>query len=596
MTAAPEIPVPTQQTAPPASRQPPLLLILLAATAQGVALWFLIGAAQDAAWPAAHPGVYAGLLTLAVFLVPTLYALAEWTHRWHAWAAFGGAAVVLLVVGFHSGAALQPPNGRVPGGPPLEVTHFLTTFMLMFHAVPFAQCALAEGRWRWHYARLFEYAWRNALRLALAGLFAGVTWLLLWTAAQLFEMLGIRFLMVVLFDEGRFFWLPLALAFGAGVYFAENSERLMLAARSLVLALLKWLAAAAALILVLFSVALLIKTPELFASDTRVISATWLLWLAALNIYLYNAGFQDGSDAQPYPRLLARLLRYATPLLLLISVLAAYALLVRVVAYGLTVARVWGLLVAGVTVLYAAGYVLAARRAAPWMAGMARVNTIVAAVLVATLLLMLTPPLSPQRLTAASLEVRLLAAGANVDINKLRMLKNDTGRYGETSLRRLASSENTAVDASLRSAAASAFKSESGDIELSRAPETVALTVFPSGAVIDEPLRAAVARWWRVRDYPDACRSQEPCPALVIDINADGVNEAVLFGPNNWAVFRLTDGRWAIEGLTSYPCIGMSDCDGRRVVERLRAGDYELVKPQTIQLRVGEWRFDMKQR
>lgn len=577
------------------ARQPPLPLILLAATAQGMALWFLLSGTQDAAWPAAYPGTYAAFLTLAVFLVPTLYALAEWLGHWRAWTTFVAAAIVLAIVGLHNGTALLPPGADPYGRPSLEFEHFLTVFVLMFHAVPFAQCALAEGRWRWSYARLFEYAWRNALRLVLAGLFTGVTWLLLWTAAKLFEMLGIDFLMVVLFEEGRFFWLPLSLAFGAGVYFAENSERLMLAARSLLLALLKWLAAAAALILVLFSLTLLIKTPELFASNERVISATWLLWLAALNIYLYNAGFQDGSDAEPYPPLLGRLLRYATPLLLMVSVLACYALLVRVWAYGLTVPRVWGLLVAGITLLYAAGYVLAARRATPWMTGMARVNTVVAAVLVVALALMLTPPLSPQRLTAASLEARLLAPGAMVDIEKLRMLKNDTGRYGKARLHQLADNSDGVVPDALRAAAASAFSSESGDIELSRAPGTVALEAFPEGTVLDEAFRAAAAKWWRIRNYPDACSSRDPCPALVIDTNSDGINETVLFGPNNWVVFRLSGGQWKYNGLTSLPCIGMADCDSKRVVERLRAGDYQLIEPQTIQLRVGEWRFTINQ-
>jgi len=583
-----------QSQASSSARQPPLTLISLAAAAQGISLWFLISAEQDATWPTAYPGTYAAFLTLAVFLVPTLYALAEWLSHWREWATLAGAAIVLAIVGLHSGAALLPPGDNPYGRPPLEFEHFLTTFVLMFHAVPFVQCALAEGRWHWPYTRLFEYAWRNALRLALAGLFAGVTWLLLWTAAKLFEMLGIDFLMVVLFNEGRFFWLPLALAFGAGVYFAENSERLMLAARSLVLTLLKWLAAAAALILVLFSLALLFKASELFASDKRVISATWLLWLAALNIYLYNAGFQDGSDLQPYPPLLGRLLRLATPLLLLVSVLAAYALLVRVWAYGLTVPRVWGLLAAGITLLYAAGYVLAARRTAPWMAGMARVNTIVAAVLVVALMLMLTPPLSPQRLTAASLEARLLASDAKIEIETLRILRNQTGRYGMDRLRRLAESGDATVSDALRAAAASALKSKYGVIELFRKPETVAMQAFPTDSTIDESLRAAVADWPDVRNNSSACSMRWPCPALFIDIDADGVNEAVLFGPNAWVIFRRSKGRWEDDFVTSSSCIGMSNCS-KRVIERLRAGDYELFEQRTIILRVGERRMTINQ-
>ena len=569
-------------------RQPPLRLILLAAATQGIALWFLAGAREDAAWPDAYPGIYVALLTLAIFLAPTLYALAEWARRWQAWMAIGVAALVLATVGVHNGAASGRPGGHVYDGPVPDFEHFLVTFVLMFHAVPFVQCALAEGRWQWRYERLFEFAWRNALRLALAGLFSGVTWLLLWTAAKLFEMIGIDFLMIVLFDEGRFFWLPLTLAFGAGVYFAENSERLMHAARSLLLSLLKWLAAAAALIMVLFSLALLLKAPELFASNQRVISATWLLWLAALNIYLYNAGFQDGSDAQPYPPLLGRLLRYATPLLLLVCILAAYALIIRVLHYGLTVPRVWGLLVAGIALLYAAGYVLAARRATPWMAGIGRVNTLIAAVLMVVLTLMLTPPLSPQRLTAASLQSRLLARAGAVDIDSLRILRNDSGRYGLDRLRELAQGEDRKVPDALRIAAAAALESKSGLVEFARAPETVFLEALPAGSAQDESLRTAVANWPDARDDLGVCIEQSPCIALIIDTDADGISEALVFTPKHLALFHASEGSWIRDIATTRTCFGIKSCDIERDIERVRAGDYELVEKRFTYIRIGK--------
>jgi hypothetical protein len=427
----------------------------------------------------------------------------------------------------------------------------------------------------------------------LAALFTAVSWLLLWTAAMLFDMLGFDFLSVLLFRDTGFFWLPVSLAFGVGVHFADNSARLMLAARTLVLSLLKWLAAAAALILAMFSIALLIKTPSLLLEQRRVISATWLLWLAALNIYLCNAGFQDGSEPEPYPRRLGVMLRLAMPLLLLVCTLALYAVGVRIAAYGLTVPRIWGLLVAVTAFAYAIGYVWAARRASPWMAGMARVNMTVAAALTVMLFLMLTPILSPARMTAANLDARLRASAGEPDGQALRMLRTSTGRYGTERLQRLADAVDTTVNSTLRAAAQSTRQSRDGIAAAPRSTAGVYLDSYPVGTVVDEALRAAVAAqpMLAVANF-NLCTEAAPCPVLQIDLDADGSNEALVFLNSSWVLYESRNGQWRTAGAPIFVgCVPDAAASGRcgeaQVRSELAAGNYALVPRKRADLRIG---------
>jgi hypothetical protein len=579
----------------PASTRPLLRLVLTLSTVQGLALWFLTGALRDSDWPVRHPGFYTAAAALAAFLVPCIYALAEWIRDRRAWLLIGGIALLLTVFGLHLGIML----GRLqqPGMPEPEaiITHFIATFVLLFHLLPFAQTMLA-GHPGWNnYPRLFSYAWRNALRLALALVFLGLTWLLLGVCAQLFDMLGIDFFRVIFFRDDRMVWLVSTLAFGIGVYFAENSDRLLVAVRQQVLGVLKWLVVLAAGILVLFSLALLVRSPALLASRQHVISATWLLWLAMLNIYLYNAGFQDGADPRPFPPLLGRLLRYAAPLLAIIATIAAYSLAVRVQAYGLTVARVWGFLVGVLVLIYSFGYLVAATRAGPWMATMARVNTIAALTLIGSLLLMLTPVLSPYRLTAGSMVARLVAKGDDIDRSQLNALRSQTGRYGRKALEALSKGGVSGASLALQRSAAEVLGGGSWNLDAVRSAESLALELLPAGDEVEPALRAAIASTAEVRAL-NQCLAKSPCQLLLLDWDRDGVKDAVLLEASGLKLFRKNKaGAWHPEFLQVTCQSPPLNCGHEAIAQALRGGDYELIVPKLPDLRVGHGRYRISQ-
>lgn len=588
-------------------RQARFVLIALAAL-QGAVLWWLYRAMKSGGWPATDPAWLAALLAPAILVPPLVYLQLGLGRLTRIAATAGAAALALFGIGWHFGA-------RVIGAPLIDAAqgaHWmddaapyalaLPLLVLCFHALPFMQSALANGRVRAPYPQLFVFAWRNALLVALAALFTGVLWLLLLLWAQLFDMIGIRFFRDI-FRDSRFAIPATAIAFAAGIGLAGSVERLQTALRQQLLGLFKWLAVLAFVILTLFSLALLAKSPELFASGRRAIGAGWLLWLLVLCVYLLNAAYQDGSIERPYPRALATFMRWAAPLLVVVALLALYALGVRIRGYGLTIERAWALLVALLALIYAAGYAIAALRRGPWMALMGRVNVVAALALIGALLLMLTPLLSPYRLTAASQAARALVAqpaepsmgsraGYGPDQDALWVLRFGAGAYGREHLARLAALQDHPRAAAIRARAAQLLSTTTRYGATAPPPAAeLELVVFPDGRAIDAALREALATRAELGDIARGCaRGDGGCPVLLVDLDGDGVDEAVAFGEYTVAIMAIADGAWQPVGFAR-PAVGGDGLTRARAFELLRAGEYHVVPPRYQALQLGDFHF-----
>ncbi|MGH8720991.1 MAG: DUF4153 domain-containing protein, partial [Burkholderiales bacterium] len=506
------------------------------AIAQGVLLWWLYQIAVNDLWPVAQRGWLAGLVS-AVTLVPLAhYVIADLAPPARQWLPLSALAVILLALGWHYGAwtSNEPFDDVLPFAAPLGV--------LVFHAMPFLQSALTRGRVRPRYEDLFRFAWRNALLGALSLLFAGVFWLLLLLWGELFQMLGIDFFHD-LFKASPFAIPATAFAIGIGARLAGSVERLQAALRQQLLALLKWLAPLAMLILALFAAALLVKSPELFSEQRRAISAAWLLWLVALSVALLNAAYQDGHDESPYPRWLGVLIRCATLLLLPVALLAIYALWVRIDNYGFTVPRAWGFLVALVALAYAGGYGWAAFGRGRWMAGMGQVNVAIALFTIAMLTLMLTPPLSPERLAAASQHRRSLEDPAG---DAYAYLRFESGRYGRERLARLAKTGGPSGSSDIRMRAARELERDTRrQAEPPSALTAAAFDVFPPGSALEPALLATLAK------APDAglqsdCLPGYRCTLLFADLNGDEAPEAIVLSDTRATMATRTPAGWQV--------------------------------------------------
>ncbi|HMI37096.1 MAG TPA: hypothetical protein VK505_05675, partial [Steroidobacteraceae bacterium] len=145
---------------------------------QGLLLWWLSGALTDRTWPATSAAWYTTLLLSVVFLPPIIYGLSPWAGRPRTWILVAVAGLLLVGAGVHHGRHIELMPITEPSGGVAAFPLALLALVFLFHAVPFAQVYLDTGRWRPDYSLLFSHTWRNALQLALAGLFTGVFWIL----------------------------------------------------------------------------------------------------------------------------------------------------------------------------------------------------------------------------------------------------------------------------------------------------------------------------------------------------------------------------------------------------------------------------------
>jgi Domain of unknown function (DUF4153) len=545
-----------EERQPESNAQGTLPIILLAAVVQGGSLYLLHRAIAAHHWPATDSGWLIALYGVVLFAPLTVQSCADHARTTTLWILVGIVAVAYFYFGWHEGRAIlgngTGDSDRAEDLFPLGVV----AAVLWLHALPFAQARLTEGRWRVPYRTLFGLAWRNVLMLAEAALFTALLWLLLALWQTLFYMLGVSFFRE-LFSEPLFVYPVTSLTFGIALHLIGSVERLTTIVLEQLLNVLKWLAVVAGIILVLFTTALIFKLPGLMFTGKKAIGAAWLLWLVAVIVLLLNAAFRDGSNPRPYPVPIAQALRFTTPLTVVCALTAVYALWIRTQNYGLTVERVWAFVVAGEAMIYSVGYTIAAFGRGPWLAGIVRVNVVVAVAFIVTASLSLTPVLSPYRLAANSQFA--MSQHWTPDANKrgygndspFEYLRFDSGQYGRDRLALLRQWQIGPDAALIRQSAEAALKQENRW----QPPEPMvdadallaALPVFPSERSLDPYLRNLL-----VSDVKETCNralleqlSKKEAAGIYVDLDGDGHDEFVLVATDDGRLYQQNAvGHW----------------------------------------------------
>lgn len=506
---------------------------------QAVLLWLLHLSVVQQSWPATSPSLLIPSFLVALALPITLLVL--WKHRAERtlWIVLAAMAGFLAAAGYGAFANVTGPVSDANPDEDLIAGFVLPLVLAWFIGLPMLRARLESGRWMPDYALLFRGSWRSYLLLAQAVLFTAVFWGLLGLWATLFEMLGNEFFKTA-FADPRFFYPATTLVFATAIQLAEQRDSLVEAILEPLLGLLKWLAPLAGVIVIIFTIALLPRLPELFSSGERIINSAVLVMLVAVTVLLLNAAFRDGSSPSGYGPVLAQLLRVVPPLLVVVAATALYSIIVRTNDLGLTPARYWGIVTAGFAVLYALGYSIASLRSGPWFAGLQRVNPALAAVLFAALLISVTPLVNPMRLSVASQVERALAAVNPVEREgALRFLRFDAGAAGRQALGLLAAGDY-AGDPALQAAA-----SQVAALESRRAPTLAnsavlnerysvwrgTLRILPIGEVLPASLDRVLKSEFALHATQLDPEQPSSAPVLIfIDVNADGQHEAILLG------------------------------------------------------------------
>jgi len=549
--------------------------------AQGLAGFLLDRSWEAKAWPATSPMLFWALVLFVFFwpliLLSGLGGLRRRTLI--AWSVVSG--LLILAFGAYDIWRQAPlPLGSVfPSG---QVILAIATALFVGHHLVVA----GEGARRWigPYTAYYDAAWKDGVQLALAWLFVGVFWGLLWLGAELFKLIGISAFETFI-QKDWFAYPATGVMFAWAVQLTDARANLTRGVRTIMLALLSWLMPLMAAIVAAFVIALpFTGLGPLWRTHA---AGNVLLSAAAALIVLVNATYHDGTPERRPLLVLRWAGRLAAVLVAPLVLIAGYGILLRVHQYGWSPQRIVALACGVVGASYAAGYVVAAVRPAPWLKPLERTNIITALVILAVIVALFSPAADPARISVADQLARLDAGKTPVDRFDFDFLRFQGVRFGKDALGAL-KARKTGPNAAL--IAQRATDEETG--RLPSEPPTVQpativahIEMYPKGKTL--PKGFLNQRW----ESPNNQYLVGPCVALVqdcdgflIDMDGDGVDEVLLADDSSLWVYKVgPDGRW-----THFGTLNPMDEKLRGV---LRAGKFAAVASPWKDLQVGQVRL-----
>ena len=308
----------------------------------------------------AEPAPLLDALAAFVAIGTTVFVLGVELRRWHwalGFALLWGAVMGLIT--WHSA-------GYNFGGSPIEWP-FWSGILAVLVATPLFQTrrdVAPDWRfwklWQMPYARLHSHAWTDAVIGAASLAFVGITFLLTVLIGQMFKLIGINLIFDLLNDEW-FGWMLAGAAFGGAVGLLRERDRLVSTLQRLVMIVLAVLAPVLAVALVLFLLSL-VGTGLQKLWDSGFSTAAVMMGAAAFAVLLANAVIGNGDD----DRATNPVLRWAAPVLavavLPLAGIAFYSMHLRVIQYGWTPERIWGVIAAMIALAYGLAGVWAVAR------------------------------------------------------------------------------------------------------------------------------------------------------------------------------------------------------------------------------------------
>ena len=446
-------------------------------------------------------------------------------RRWQRALTFAaGWAMVIALVGWFTASYNSPST--------IFEWPFLSGVFAVLIAAPLFQTVRDEGTWRFPYERLHGHAWMDAVIGAASLFFTGVSFLLAWLIAGLFDLIGIDLLKDLLQDEW-FGWMLAGFAFGAAVGMLRERDALLTTLQRLVMVVFSVLAPVLAVALVLFLASLPFTGLDgLWNSE---IPATPLLLVAGAGaILLANAVIGNGK-AERAPSAVLQWSAMALVLTVLpLAIIAAMSIGQRIGQYGWTPERIWGVIAVGVAIAYGAAAWWSVWRDRRDFDDALRPLQIRLAIGLCGLALFLALPIVDFGAISAQSQMARFAAG-KVPVAEFdwRAMAFDFGPAGRSRLREIART-GPPDQRKLASAALASKDRYAVDHEVQKAESAAnlgtRLRVIPEGSVIPQDLRNSIAstRYCRVG----------PCVVTLVDgrraviagavIKDDTVESAVL--------------------------------------------------------------------
>lgn len=523
----------------------PRLIFIGLALIQGVLLYFLQQSFETHGWLSKSPQWFMPLLTLLI-AVPLVFTLSANHHNIKkilTWlAAF---SVLIILLGAYVGSQMKPYHI-------MRVENLVTVYIFTMSIATFKFLIYAQQRARGQkltYSQLFIYSWRNFLTLALSALFTLVFWGLLMLWAALFKIIGIKFF-YNLFTEEWFFFPVLAMVNTFAITIFRSQSKVVDVITRIQQALMKYL-----LLLIIF-----VQLIFLFTLPFTGLDKLWetnsgsllVLWLQALILFFLNAVYQDETSERPYPIILHRFVYFGIALLPVYSVIVFYGLSERVMQYGWTIGRCWGMLIWFVLALFSTGYLWGIiKQRDHWIDRLSWVNIRLGLMVMGLMFLVNTPILDFRKISASSQIARLTSGELDVDDFDFYYFKKHLSTAGYDSLLAL-KSEVATTNKPLAKIITEVYEKNywsrhnKTKLKLSKDAFIETLKLWPAGEILPEGFKQALYAHAKKHTYKYAKFSKFNS-VIVVDLNGDDgkeylflhgnyINRGVLFyqEKNNW--------------------------------------------------------------
>ena len=326
-------------------------------------------------------------------------------------------------LGYYTGSQATPYKLVAFEG--LAASYGLTFLIMAFLLLIYSKTFISHKHLP--YSALYRYSFSTFFTAALAVLFTLCVWGLLMLWATLFQAININFFYDV-FTAPGFYYPLLTGANGVGIKLFDQSSQFLDTINTILRTLMKYL------LLILTAISLLFLSVLPFTG----LEPLWhsggsllVLWIQALLLFFTNLTYQENPRQQIYSAMQHRAIYCGLAVLPIYSAISCYGLWLRIDQYGLSIERLWGLLIWFILLLYSAAYALGiSRYRDQWLDSLSWINVRLGGIVLGLLIFVSSPLVDFRKLTVASQIERFKQSNHDIDQLDIRYFKNNLARPG----------------------------------------------------------------------------------------------------------------------------------------------------------------------
>ncbi|MCT1468048.1 DUF4153 domain-containing protein [Citrobacter freundii] len=418
-------------------------------------------------------------------------------------------------------------------------------------ALPWIQYSLHVSREQARYPHFYRQLWLNALTLLIVFVANGLFWLVLLLWSEMFKLVGIPFFSTLFFDTDWFGYVAFGLITALAVVLARTQSRLVTAVQKLLTFIATGLLPLVALLALMFILTLPFTGLE--AISQRVSAAGLMSTLTLLLLLLMAIVREPQKEALPYPGALRYLIKCALAVTPIYTLIAGWALWVRIQQYGWTPERLYGVLVVVVLLVWSFGYLASIlRRGRNPLELQGPVILGVSLLALGLLVLLSSPVIDAWRISVNSHMGLYHSGKIKPDQVSLYMLDH-SGKPGRAALEVLQKDVAFNQDSKRRRDLNSLLQGSRDPVKELTATQLVSKVVIaPGSEKPDDAFWTFVkAQGYRIT----SCAEQNACVLVSQDLNADGHPEQVLyaFGDGESLVFGMQKNKWDLLAVARLP-------------------------------------------